>query len=63
MSDDRIMELEIKLAFQDDLIAKLNDCVIELRAEVDQLGRRLRRYEEQLQASAEEPANERPPHY
>ena len=62
-SDDRITELEIKLMHHERLVETLNEVIIEQRAELDQLRRRLDGLERKLEDSGEEPANEQPPHY
>jgi SlyX protein len=62
-SDDRITELEIKLMHQERLVETLNEVIIEQRAQMDQLRRRLEGLERKLEDSDEEPTNEPPPHY
>ena len=60
----RVIELEVKLTYQDRLIAELNEVVIELRAEVERLAAKARRFEDQLAAGMpEDPENAPPPHY
>jgi len=62
--EQRVTELEIKVAFQEDLIDKLNQVVIDLRAEVDAVTRKLRRIEQEVAADASQRApDEKPPHY
>ena len=46
--EKRIIELETKLSFQDDMILQLNEVVIELRGEVEKLAARLKAAEEKL---------------
>lgn len=60
---ERVLDLEVKLAYQDHLLAELNqlvkqtaDAVVFLRAEVRQL-------QEGVGVSAAKPTSERPPHY
>jgi len=61
----RLLELEVKTAYQDRTIEALNEVILEMRAEQD----KLRRDFESLQAEAHSaekpvgPANEPPPHY
>jgi SlyX protein len=61
----RLLELEVKTAYQDRTIEDLNDVVLELRGEID----KLRRDFEALQSEAQSadkpigPGNEPPPHY
>jgi SlyX protein len=62
--EDRITELEIKLSYQDRLIDTLNQVIIELRGQLDDQGRRLKRLEQQLFLGIPDAApNEKPPHY
>ena len=65
--EERVMELESRLAFQDDTLLALNDVIVEQQRVVDrlqlQLAALLKRYEEvmgQYEASEEEAP---PPHY
>jgi uncharacterized coiled-coil protein SlyX len=60
---DRITELEIKLTYQQRLTEELNQAVVELRAELDATGKRLRRLEQQQLQGTDGAANEPPPHY
>lgn len=65
---DRIVELETKLAFQDELINRLDEILVAQRDELDRLNARLRRLEEQFQAGAAsmirtEAEETPPPHY
>lgn len=68
MIEERIIELESKLAFQEDYIQSLNQVVISLQQKIDRLEAGFRSIDEKLTAAlAEEsgsnPVNERPPHY
>jgi len=65
--EERVMELESRLAFQDDTIAALNDVLVDQQRLVErlqlQMAALLKRYEEvmgQYEASEEEAP---PPHY
>lgn len=65
--EERVMELESRLAFQDDTVMALNDVLVEQQRVVDrlqlQMAALLKRYEEvvgQYGASEEEAP---PPHY
>ncbi len=66
-TDARITELEVKLAFADDLLETLNRTVYRQQQEIEQLRRELRALRQQVQASIPaEPRNlhdEIPPHY
>ncbi|MFD2643096.1 SlyX family protein [Pseudomonas japonica] len=65
--EDRVMELESRLAFQDDTLTALNDVLVEQQRVVERLKQQmaalLKRYEEvmgQYEASEDEAP---PPHY
>ncbi|MHA6196779.1 SlyX family protein [Pseudomonas wadenswilerensis] len=65
--EERVMELESRLAFQDDTITTLNDVLVEQQRVVErlqlQMAALLKRYEEvmgQYESSEEESP---PPHY
>ncbi|MEE1924529.1 SlyX family protein [Pseudomonas sp. 148P] len=65
--EERVMELESRLAFQDDTLATLNDVLVEQQRVVErlqlQMAALLKRYEEvmgQYEASEDEAP---PPHY
>lgn len=69
MSDERFTELEIKLAYQEDLVKGLNDVICRHQNSIDRLEQTCSLLLQRLQAVAEssEPVtfvdNERPPHY
>jgi uncharacterized coiled-coil protein SlyX len=63
---ERIDALEIRLAYQDETIEKLNATVTAQWAQIDALTRQLARLNERVEessASQADPASERPPHY
>jgi SlyX protein len=64
---NRVTELEIKLAFTEDLVDKLDAVVIAQQHRIDQLAQEMLRLREQLSAAAQAGtgalAHERPPHY
>jgi SlyX protein len=65
---DRIVELESKVAFQDELINRLDEALVAQRDELDRLAERVRRLEEQVKAGASsiirsEAEETPPPHY
>ncbi|HEY1557192.1 MAG TPA: SlyX family protein [Kofleriaceae bacterium] len=65
MPDDRLDELDIKLAFQDKLIAELGALVRQLGERLDKTDRELKQLKDSL-ASPELPLGaptEKPPHY
>ena len=65
--EERLARLEIRLAYQEDLLATLNATVVELRAALDLQQGQLRLLWQQLQergdASPRSLAEEIPPHY
>lgn len=65
--EDRIIDLETRLAFQEHTLQQLNDVIIEMRDQLDRLGHRLRLAEERLVDADPnmniEPQDETPPHY
>ena len=66
MDDARLIELEIRLAFQDQLLHTLNDALIAQGGRLAALEQRAARLEAALQAgshAAEAQREETPPHY
>lgn len=65
--EERLAQLEIRLAYQEDLLASLNATVVELRAALDLQQGQLRLLWQQLQERSDTPprtlAEEIPPHY
>jgi uncharacterized coiled-coil protein SlyX len=61
--DDRIAELEVRIAFQDKLLAELDDVIRALRDELDGVRARLDLLEEQVRPDLAQVVDERPPHY
>jgi uncharacterized coiled-coil protein SlyX len=61
----RILKLEEKVAYQDKIIAELNDVVVTLNRAVDGLSKRLQSVERTVRSElgAREQPNEKPPHY
>lgn len=66
-AQDRLTELETKLAFTDDLVDTLNQTVIRQQAQLDLMQEQLRLLHLQLQAlqtaDSGAPGDEVPPHY
>lgn len=64
-ADERLLRLEEKVAYQDKLIAELNDVVVALQRRSDELTRRLEAAERSLrhELGSRDMPNERPPHY
>ena len=66
MSEARLEDLEVRMAFQDKLIGELDDVVRLLRDEIDRLKAEVGTLRAQVQASsagASSLADEKPPHY
>lgn len=67
MLESRIVELETRLAFTEDLLETLNETVIRQQAHIDRIQQQIRLLHEQMQSSSSnEPRNLRdeiPPHY
>jgi SlyX protein len=64
MMEERFMRLETKIAYQEKLIADLNEVLLERGAQVDLLTVQMKGLQRQvLEAGSEQPANEVPPHY
>ncbi|CAN7699168.1 Protein SlyX [compost metagenome] len=66
--DDRINELEIKLAFQEDLLDTLNSTVARQQQQIDLLQEQFRALYQQVRSAATtaadaDPQQEIPPHY
>ena len=66
--EERITELEFRLAFQDDTIQKLNDVVVEQQQQIDQLSIQMSELKQQIQSLvpvlvADESQETPPPHY
>ncbi len=64
--EDRVVELETKVAFQEDLLAKLDDALIAHERDIEQLKAQLTVLRVQLReimGQVPEPTEGRPPHY
>jgi len=66
----RLVDLEVKAAFAEDLVEQLNDIVVRQQAQIDALVRELGRLRDQAAGDGSEalgrlghPGEERPPHY
>jgi len=65
---DRLTELEIKIAHMEDFLNVLNDTLIKQQAYIERVDRGLEGLKDRLQAEADmqidtDPAAEKPPHY
>lgn len=68
MSEERFIDLETRLAHQDQLLNQLNDAVTEQQATIMQLEALCKSLVERIQSvgdgvHGESPSDERPPHY
>jgi SlyX protein len=69
MTIDRLIEIETKLAFQEDTIQALNDVVCRQQNQIEQLEAKLALLIDRFRQLSEEPAgnhkpqDEKPPHY
>lgn len=69
MNEDRLLEIETKLTFQEKTIKDLNDELYEQQLEIDRLKLICETFLKQSKAMSEltsgidAPANEKPPHY
>ncbi len=63
--EDRIIELEIRVGYQQDLLDQLNTVVLEFSRRVEHLEDKLEEYRKMAtdQEPAVGPANDPPPHY
>lgn len=69
--EKKIVDLESKFSFQEDLLQQLNDEVVRQQREIEALSLQLRIVREQLselmaqdgQTQADGPLDEKPPHY
>lgn len=69
----RIIELEMRVSFQEDTLTQLNDALISQQRQIDQLGAQVRDLREELEARIDaassdaaerrNPRDEIPPHY
>ena len=64
--EERFVDIEIKLAHQEDLVESLNQVVYQQARRIDQLEAMLAGLVEHIRTSAQNgpnPVNDRPPHY
>ncbi|GGB96233.1 SlyX family protein [Pseudoduganella buxea] len=64
-SEERFIDIEIKLAHQEDLVESLNERIYEQQKQIDKLEHMLANLAERIRTtdSTQAPINERPPHY
>ncbi|WP_394754253.1 SlyX family protein [Crenothrix sp.] len=68
MDTDRLIELEIKIAYQEDLLQSLNETVSDQQEQIDRLNATCRVLSERIkslfnQNNADESVDQTPPHY
>lgn len=68
MSEERLVELEIKTAYQEDLLQTLNNIVSQQQQQIDRLAATCKMLNERInslstEGSGGEPIDEVPPHY
>ncbi len=63
MSEERLVAVETKLAYAEDTVETLNDIVVEQRARLERLERRVAELSEQLAAMTAAGDDAPPPHY
>jgi SlyX protein len=64
--EDRFVDIEIKLAHQEDLVETLNQTIYQQGRRIDQLEAMVAKMAEHLRTlreAGQQPVNERPPHY
>jgi SlyX protein len=65
-NEDRFVDIEIKLAHQEDMVDELNQVVIQQSRRIDQLEAMVSQLAEHIRNNAQSgpnPVNEPPPHY
>lgn len=69
MNEERLAEIEIKLAYQEKTIKDLNDVICDQQKEIEKLGSTCKKLIKILKENdlasltIDAPANEKPPHY
>jgi SlyX protein len=63
--EQRIIDVEVKIAFLEEALDALNEVVLEQNKTIDQLRQKLERLEHRVGSAGEDvgPQDERPPHY
>ncbi len=63
-TEERFISIETKIAYQEKLIAELNEVILERGKQIDLLTRRITQLERlATDDGPEQPGHERPPHY
>ncbi|MGB3624156.1 SlyX family protein [Ketobacter sp. MCCC 1A13808] len=67
MTDEKIIDIQTRLAFQDDTIQELNDVIYRQQQQIDKLEKTvhllLGKVQDLMSSSSEEIIDEKPPHY
>lgn len=67
ITEDRIVDIELKLTSQEDLVETLNKMVYQQQRKIDEMeglcAALVRRVRDLTEANEQNPLNERPPHY
>lgn len=63
MSEDRVTDLEVKLAFQEHTLHQLDEVIQKLHARIEQLENRVNELQEEQLASLQPLDNPKPPHW
>ena len=61
--EERVMQLELILSYQDQTIEDLNQSVIDQQKQLDKMAEQLDKFEQNIIQGQEEPNNKPPPHY
>ena len=62
-SEKRLIDLETKFMFQEELLSELNKIVTKQQITIDSLSRELKSVSEGLGGDSSNPKDEKPPHY
>lgn len=65
-TDERLRELEVKITFLEDYVAKQNEVIVDQGRQIDRLLKALRQLAEKAEnfsGGDSMPANEKPPHW
>ncbi len=61
--EERVLQLELILSYQDQTIEDLNQTVIDQQKQLDKMAEQLDKFEQNVIIGQEEPNNKPPPHY
>jgi uncharacterized coiled-coil protein SlyX len=63
MSEERLVDLEVRYTYLERVVRDLDQVVVELRGEIERLRRQLSEVTRAAAEQASSPGNEKPPHY